>query len=212
MAKKNKRENMEIRYVVERRNIKHPRLEFMPEALFIILPQGMKDEKEILKIKEKWIKKKYEEISEALEDKKSLLNKFLVFGEIYKINGENLKSLRKHLKTLLKDKLYLIINEYAGEIDTKFNKIFIRNQKTKWASCSSKRNLSFNLKLISLPEELIRYVVFHELLHLKERKHNHGFINRIKQKFKNFAGLEKMLFEYWFILNRNEIWKEIDEA
>jgi len=194
MAKKNKRENMEIRYVVERRNIKHPRLEFMPEALFIILPQGMKDEKEILKIKEKWIKKKYEEISEALEDKKSLLNKFLVFGEIYKINGENLKSLRKHLKTLLKDKLYLIINEYAGEIDTKFNKIFIRNQKTKWASCSSKRNLSFNLKLISLPEELIRYVVFHELLHLKERKHNHGFINRIKQKFKNFAGLEKMLF------------------
>jgi hypothetical protein len=76
--------------------------------------------------------------------------------------------------------------------------VTIRRQKTKWGSSSSKGNLSFNLKLICLPEELVRYVVFHEILHLREKKHSFLFWERIRKEFPNYKDLEKSLLEYWF--------------
>lgn len=48
----------------------------------------------------------------------------------------------------------------------------MREQRTRWGSCSGKNNISLNVKLVLLPEELIDYVILHELVHT--RIHNHG--------------------------------------
>ena len=56
-----------------------------------------------------------------------------------------------------------------------YNRIIIRAQKTRWASCSRKGNLSFNWKLIMAPEPVIDYVIIHELAHLKEMNHTKRF-------------------------------------
>ncbi len=81
-----------------------------------------------------------------------------------------------------------------------FNRIFIKKQRTKWASCSSRKNLSFNFWLICLPRELIRYVVCHEITHLKEKRHNAAFWEAVGREFENYKELEKSLFEYWFFI------------
>ena len=53
-----------------------------------------------------------------------------------------------------------------------YSKVSVRNQSTRWGSCSHKNTISLNMKLVALPKELIDYVILHELVHTKI--HNHG--------------------------------------
>jgi len=56
-----------------------------------------------------------------------------------------------------------------------YGRLFIRNQKTRWGSCSSKNNISLNMKLSLLPEELMDYVILHELAHTRIKDHGGAF-------------------------------------
>ncbi len=75
----------------------------------------------------------------------------------------------------------------------KFNRITIRNQKTRWGSCSSNKTLSFNYKLALLPKELSDYIIVHELCHLKEMNHSHKFWSLVAQKVPNHKALRRKL-------------------
>lgn len=62
-----------------------------------------------------------------------------------------------------------------------WNKISIREQKTRWGSCSQKKNLNFNSKIALLPEKLAEYIVVHELCHLGEFNHSKRFWNLVEK-------------------------------
>lgn len=78
------------------------------------------------------------------------------------------------------------------------NKIAIRNQRSRWGSCSKKGNLNFNYRLMLIPEVLVDYVIVHELCHLGEFNHSKNFWNLVAQTIPNHAQLRKQLHKIKF--------------
>ena len=74
-----------------------------------------------------------------------------------------------------------------------FNTISIKNQKTRWGSCSKKGNLNFNYKLFFLPEKVRDYIIVHELCHLKEFNHSRKFWSLVAKTIPDHAGLRSEL-------------------
>lgn len=81
-------------------------------------------------------------------------------------------------------------NKYYG---FKYNRISIRNQKSRWGSCSKRGNLNFNYKLYFMPEAIRDYVIVHELCHLKEFNHSKDFWNLVAETVPNHQEIKKSL-------------------
>ncbi|MBN2809796.1 MAG: DUF45 domain-containing protein [Deltaproteobacteria bacterium] len=73
------------------------------------------------------------------------------------------------------------LQELAREHNFSFNRLTIRNQKTRWGSCSAKNNLSLNIKLALLPAELMDLVLVHELIHTKIKNHGTRFWQKLEE-------------------------------
>ena len=83
------------------------------------------------------------------------------------------------------DRLEFFSNKYTlldqSNIESlKYKRISIRNQRSRWGSCSSRKNLNFNYKIIDLAPELQDYIIVHELCHLKELHHGKAFWDLMK--------------------------------
>lgn len=77
----------------------------------------------------------------------------------------------------------------------KVNDIRIKDQKTRWGSCSSKRNLNFNWRLVMAPPEVLDYVVVHELCHLTHMNHSRDFWNMVGTVMPEYKERKKWLRE-----------------
>ena len=173
-----------IQYALDYRNVKHPRLEFKTGTLLLILPKHYKSEKQTLEKYQKWIQKKQLQINKALEEAKT--------------KTLNQDRTEKELRNLVKQNA----QTYQTELNTKINRIYFKKMKTKWASHSKNGNLTINTLLKYLPESIIEYIIYHEITHSIERKHNEKFWNLINKKFKDYSTKEKDLLTYWFLIQK----------
>jgi predicted metal-dependent hydrolase len=82
-----------------------------------------------------------------------------------------------------------------------FKRLYIRNQKTKWGSCSNRGNLSFNCRLAMAPPFVLRYIVAHELAHLKELNHSQRFWEIVEDLYGDCEKPERWLEENGAQLN-----------
>ena len=78
----------------------------------------------------------------------------------------------------------------------KYNKVSVRNAKTRWGSCSGANNISLNIQLMRLPDYLIDYVILHELCHTVEKNHGKNFWFLLDKISGNAKGLDKELKEF----------------
>ena len=88
------------------------------------------------------------------------------------------------------------VDKLSGHLGVRYNRLIIRGQKTRWGSCSQKGNLSFNWKLIMTPENVIDYVIVHELTHLKEMNHSKKFWQLVAQHCPQWREHKKWLNDH----------------
>lgn len=91
------------------------------------------------------------------------------------------KEMEKFFRVQAKEKLTDLANQYSKCLGVAYNQLTIRKQVTRWGSCSSKGNLSFNVKLVCAPVEMMAYVALHEVAHLKHFNHSQAFWKEIER-------------------------------
>ena len=87
------------------------------------------------------------------------------------------------------------VRHFAPIIGVTYGRITIRNQKSRWGSCSEGKNLNFSWRLILMPIEVMDYVVVHELAHLKQMNHSQAFWEEVEKILPNYKEQRKWLKE-----------------
>lgn len=99
----------------------------------------------------------------------------------------------KELVALAKNKIPERVNEYAKIVGVSYGRVTIRKQVSRFGSCSSKGNLNFNCLLLLAPEEVLDYVVVHELCHRKHMNHSKLFWTEVENTLPDYKQHKKWL-------------------
>ena len=105
--------------------------------------------------------------------------------------------LRRWLKVRARDTLEPQAFALARKLGFEISKVTIRNQRSRWGSCSSKKTLSLNLKLLFLPPEQVRHVLVHEFCHTVHLNHSPAFWSLVGQFEPGYKALNKSLKISW---------------
>ncbi|MBN2284688.1 MAG: M48 family metallopeptidase [Deltaproteobacteria bacterium] len=103
---------------------------------------------------------------------------------------------RNGARKLLLDRLAVLAKTH-GFI---YNKVTLRNQRTRWGSCSARNTISLNMKLVRLPEDLIDYVILHELAHTRVKNHGPDFWSLLDSLVGDAKDLQARLRNYSALL------------
>ena len=208
---------------------RHMRLEIRPESgLSVIVPRrySMLTVKRFLELKRRWILEKIEEFKlrerhfEApafdninylgrtlklvqLHGKQEyaqasfIRDKIIISAGNAERTGQLLKEwYLREAKELISRKIAV----FSKQLGVNYNKVTVKTVRTRWGSCSRLGNLSFNWKLITVPEEVVDYVIIHELCHLKRMDHSSSFW-RLVQKYSPDYNLHRK----WLKAHESEI-------
>ena len=165
-------------YRVSYRDIQYPRAELKKGELHFVLPFGYNPDNFYEKYKS-WICKKINFIDECLDNAKD--------KELVERSEEEFKRL-----------VYDTVEKVSMDLEIKIGNIYFRKMRTKWASLSSAKNVTVNRFMKYLPQYLIEYIIFHEIVHIIEKRHNNRFWEIVEERYKDYQGLERKLFIYWF--------------
>ncbi len=170
-------------FTVVRRRVRYARLEFTPRGLKIVAPlsPGFKID-EFLERHKAWLKRKMAVYAKMAD------------GSSYTL----VQRPAADFKRLIQESVALASATY----NTKPHSITYRTMKNRWGSCSARGELKFNNNLRFLPDELVRYIAFHEVCHLKVPSHNANFKKLLRRSFPEYKQLDSDLLGYWHQLNK----------
>lgn len=182
---------MEFNIKIKKSKRKSIGIEIKPDLTVLVrAPFFLSDNtiKKLVAQKANWIENKIKQIKE-----KETLN-LPIFSK------KEIEILREKTRVLITPKA----EYYAKILGVSFNKLSVKKQRSVWGSCSAKKNINLNLLLSLCPEEVVNYIVVHELCHLKQLNHSKFF----------WAEVEKILPDYksarlWLKHNGNALIKRL---
>ncbi|MFA6534241.1 MAG: SprT family zinc-dependent metalloprotease [Patescibacteria group bacterium] len=181
MPKQIELQNQSISYTVRNsRRAKHLRLAvYRDGGLVVIMPNGFREA-----LAERFMRQKAGWIVNKLEFFKQFKGRTIIKS-----------SRRDYLK--YKGQVLRLVNERLNYFNWLYNfswqRISVRNQKTRWGSCSQKGNLNFNYKLVFLPAEAADYIIVHELCHLGEFNHSKKFWQLVARAAPDYLDIRREL-------------------
>lgn len=167
-----------LTYRLVRSDRKTVSLQIMPEGELVVrAPKAMKRG----------------EIDRFVESKRGWVEKHL-----RNVEPEVPRMTQAEFEELVRQALEVIPREaarFAPVVGVTYGHITIRNQRTRWGSCSSQGNLNFNCLLLRAPQEVLEYVVVHELCHRKEMNHSPKFWAEVERVLPNYRESKRWLKE-----------------
>ena len=138
----------------------------------------------IVREKEPWIRKQLEKIAGQKE--------MATEQQPEKLTEKDIRELADRALVYIPER----VKYFAPQVGVSYGRITIRNQKTRWGSCSSKGNLNFNCLLMLMPAEIQDYVVVHELCHRLEMNHSKAFWGRVEEILPDYKARRKWLKDH----------------
>jgi predicted metal-dependent hydrolase len=146
--------------------------------------------------KEQWIQQKQNAIYHAIQQ---IENHFYLFGKLQPRNDLTQKDIDTLYLQKSKEIIPPLVTQYSEHMQLYPSRISFRRNKTRWGSCSSKNNLSFNTMLIQTPLTFIEYVVVHELAHIKYKNHSQNFWNLVEEILPDYQQRRKSIKEHYIL-------------
>ena len=152
-----------------------------PDYVRVVIPrrQSLNNARKFVDSKLDWIEANKAKMDVQLKKK----------NQLPKINRENARRI-----------LCRRIGELAQIHGFYYNRVSIRKQKTRWGSCSSKNNINLNMQLLHLPQELLDYVLLHELVHTKVKNHSREFWDELEKVVPDSRKVDSKLSDYQYCL------------
>ena len=170
-----------IEYTIIRSKRRTIAIQITENGIVVRAPKRVSD-REIALFVEKhkdWISKHLDRLAKQQEE----------YANVEKLTYDELRALAKEAVNYIPER----VKYYAPLIGVTYGRITIRSQKTRWGSCSSKGNISFNALLMLAPEEVRDYVVIHELAHIRQMNHSKDFWNIVSYFDPSFREHRKWL-------------------
>jgi predicted metal-dependent hydrolase len=173
--------DISIEYTVEHRRVRYARMQIKDGKLFIVAPMRFTGTGEFIEKCKGWIYKRVKAIDRAKEESKAL--------ELAGISRDEFEGLVK-----------ISAEKYCARLGVRYNRIKIRDLRSKWGSCSGRGNISINGLLRFMPPDYTDFIVHHELLHINFKRHDRKFYGEVEKEFPEMKQLEKGLKLYWLAL------------
>ncbi|WP_241990660.1 M48 family metallopeptidase [Halorubrum sp. CGM5_25_10-8B] len=221
-----------ITYSIDERDVLYPRLTLNPDGTLAVIVPPETPGHTVVANEQEWIASKYEsqqnDLTSILDKYGIITENFTLWGKSYilqerigqhevKIESNRLiltappdysavNYLKKKIKQALATAIETIADSFCQQLNQDYEKITIRSQRTKWASCSGQDTLNFNLRCAFLPITHLQYLVAHEVTHLVEQTHNKNFWEVLRSFLPDYETVKNELQGFWYAVHHNSQW------
>jgi len=198
------------------------RIQVLPDGILRVTIPDARAVEPLLEAHATWIHRKIAQIHQVIREHPENNNRLLLDGEYYAVREGAVCTvdrearvityttpfgLKRALTTLLRAELSGRISVRCGAAAKKCRRICVRMQKTRWASCSARGTLSFNLALSALPPDLRDYIVAHELAHFEVPNHSRKYWDLLESQYHGARAADCRLRMFWILIGRNRYWQ-----
>lgn len=173
-----------------RKNMKHCYMRILKDDLIQIRANAyftIYDAKKLVEKKLDWIEASIKKLSKNLIKE----DEFLYLGEIRKLDDFKIKNLDLFYKKEIQKILPIFLEEFSSKMQLFPTSLSFRKNKRTWGSCNYKNGLNFNILLMKFPIEVMKYVIVHELAHIKHKNHSSDFWSLVAVYCPNYKEIER---------------------